>query len=801
MRALSPVVPGADADGSASRETKRESAPAQTATAPLRHGTVDTPIAFTDMHGLPSPASTVTPTDGARVGSSVAEVVASDAEPRQQLAAPTQRVPKRPPGTPPSHVNMAAPAPAPATGLLLLELSEPGRVAPPGTTPGRRHIPRPPPLQMGLSLELMGESEEEGSPVALRKSLVQVGIPGATPRSVRVIDQSEDYREISTPKRMGSPFLGGDAFDESEDSDAMSSCSEDSTGACAYSRTLKEHGKPISGSLRPTAPEWGWRLDTDSDQLRRALATVTPAQSLARSSLVEISLSGCSLGPSALAVIASALLEGSAGNLRQHLTILCLADNQLVGADPAAYNSTLDADLSGLRALADALRGPATGAKAPNAAGTAHKGGDGQIAALTSLDLRRNAIGPEGVMILASVWATSSASPVQLQRLQLSDNYITGSVLAFPSLPTATTTMVADAALEGDGDEAMARTHSDLRVDSSTAWVWQLDRSSDGFSCLLAQNQSLADRAGRAGRAARRSFFLGLREGPHLQARLQQQLVSLELRKCYLGPAAANILLEALTSSSPRNASARLDRLDLYHNRIGDKAAAELCKFALAGNARVGTGTASSAPFDTGGIRELLLGFNGLTHACCKPIGAALTMAAEGILTSEHSGNDEEQGDAHAGNTSGSSHDSRRPEKQWALRVLDLTWNTLEPRGVKALCKAISTLRPAATTGGAITLSRVRLSDATEDSFDLCALQRLLDGAGLDEGGFVATKTRRKARASNTASVAIFENDANGDCEDDEDKEAEMTRAVASCEIVLRRRKRVSMNQLGRNPQ
>ena len=540
VRPLSPVVPCAGSPD-AKPEAKQNSEPAIL---------LDAPSSFTDMQGLPSPAPTITPTEGTSVGGILAEVVAPTPQQPPQLETPAPRVrPKRPPGAPPpaGHVASATSDPAKATGLVL-ELPEPHQAGPPGATPGRqRKIPRPPPLQVGLTLELMSEgSEEEESPVPPRKSLVQVGISGATPRSIREIDQSGDYRGIITPKGVGSPFLGSDMFDES-DSDAMSSCSEDSAGTLATFRTLREHGNAISGSQRPNAPEWRWQLDTDLDQLRQAILLSTPLHSLASSSpLVEISLPGCSLGPGALSVIASVLLEGGAANLRQTLHTLCLADNHLLGADPAAHKPSPDADLSGLCALADALRGSATIVKAPDThSGTGEQGRERQPLALTALDLRRNMIGPKGVMILAgAVWATDAISPVQLQRLQLSDNYITGSVLSAPlSAGTATESAVA---VQGDVDDETVPTKADPKVGSAkSGWIWQLDASPDSLHYLLARNnQESADTSGDTPtETVPRPFFLNLRGVLHPQAR---QLVSLELRKCYLGSVAANMLLRSL---------------------------------------------------------------------------------------------------------------------------------------------------------------------------------------------------------------------------------------------------------------
>ena len=449
VRPLSPVIPGgaASAPAGIAPPLLADTMPNATSSAPA-DGTPSTPAdagggggggggggAFTDMAGVPSSPGSV-PTPNTVLGNSLTSEDGSlcpqptrsmtDDEPpaeapTPQLEAPMPRArPKRPAGAPPKSADTTS---APFVGLVL-ELPE-EQVGPPGATPGcHRKIPRPPPLEVpgGLTLELMSDEDEEDlSPVPPQIPFVKVGIEGSTPRDVREIDQSGDYRGIATPvwaSGRSSPFYRADAFDESEESDGMSSCSEGENDL--KPRTLQELHVRLSGSVAPAAPTWRWALDADPDQLQRCLAVCAPTHPLAATSpMVLISLTGCSLGPAAAEILGSVLL--GAGNLPRTLHTLSLADNQLVGSDPAASHPVPDLDLTGLRALCGALKG---------------------ASGLTALDLRRNVIGDTGLALLAgALWAGTPVvdvdvdggeGGVRLQSLQLTENPLTGSALRAP---------------------------------------------------------------------------------------------------------------------------------------------------------------------------------------------------------------------------------------------------------------------------------------------------------------------------------------------------------------------------------
>jgi hypothetical protein len=410
----------------------------------------------------------------------------------------------------------------------------------------------------------MSDEDEEISPVPPRVSFVKVGIQGATPRDVREIDQSGDYRGIATPVRAsgGSPFYRADAFDESEESDGMSSCSEGENDL--KPRSLAEAQVRLSGSVAPAAPTWRWALDADLDRLHRCLAVCAPTHPLAATSpMVLIALTNCSLGPAAAEVLASVLL--GAGNLRHKLHTLTLADNQLVGADPAASSPVPDLDLTGLGALCGALK---------------------WSSGLTALDLRRNVIGDKGLALLAgALWAAPTAEEgegagacgVRLQSLQLSENPLTGSVLRPP--PPA----------EDDG-YSLHGTSSDPRVGYAglgAGWAWEFDGSSGGLRALLgAAAASIGEEALPFVLAAPSSFPPSARRGHY------REIVSLGLRKCYLGPAGAELLVRALRSSSP---VAALGRLDLYHNRVGDSGATALVALSVGGGSSGAEAAGSAA--------------------------------------------------------------------------------------------------------------------------------------------------------------------------------------------------------------
>ena len=146
-------------------------------------------------------------------------------------------------------------------------------------------------------------------------------------------------------------------------------------------------------------------------------------------------------------------------------------------------------------------------------------------------------------------------------------------------------------------------------------WFWEYDRSSNGLRALLGGAGSIGDAARPFVLAVPSSFPPSARRGHY------REIVSLGLRKCYLGPAGAELVVQALRTSRP---AAALGRLDLYHNRVGDSGATALVGYAVNGG---GPGGFEAAGGASGGIKELLLGFNGLTHGCCKSIGAVLAGA------------------------------------------------------------------------------------------------------------------------------------------------------------------------------
>ena len=157
---------------------------------------------------------------------------------------------------------------------------------------------------------------------------------------------------------------------------------------------------------------------------------------------------------------------------------------------------------------------------------------------------------------------------------------------------------------------------------------------------------------------------------------------------------------------------ARLSRLDLYHNRIGDTGAAALCAFAARGEG-------GESGQQSGGIRELILGFNGLTPATATAIGAAIGGGGGAQAASEPEPEPEpEPGSGRA--------------RSWSLKTLDLSWNPLGASGLKSLCRALSGVDGRARTP---TLRRVRMTEATEDTLDLPALQRVLDDDTRAGGG------------------------------------------------------------------
>ena len=121
--------------------------------------------------------------------------------------------------------------------------------------------------------------------------------------------------------------------------------------------------------------------------------------------------------------------------------------------------------------------------------------------ALTALDLQCNAIGERGAAVLASVFHGDGEEGLRLQSLEIGDNPLSGSRLR--------------------------------------SWQWELDPATEGLSRLWG-----ADEARPAA-----PFLLGLLSlRPTLARRptSTERLVCLGLRKSYLGPAAARLLLRAL---------------------------------------------------------------------------------------------------------------------------------------------------------------------------------------------------------------------------------------------------------------
>ena len=169
--------------------------------------------------------------------------------------------------------------------------------------------------------------------------------------------------------------------------------------------------------------------------------------------------------------------------------------------------------------------------------------------------------------------------------------------------------------------------------------------------------------------------------------------------------------LWALTLVAVSAGGARLSRLDLYHNRIGDTGAAALCAFAARGEG-------GDSGQQSGGIRELILGFNGLTPAAATAIGAAIGGGGAQAASEPEPEPEPEPGSGRA--------------RSWSLKTLDLSWNPLGASGLKSLCRALSGVDGRARTP---TLRRVRMTEATEDILDLPALQRVLDDDTRAGGG------------------------------------------------------------------